>query len=295
MSFVPWITGATRVVGVIGDPIAHSLSPPMHNAAFKEEGLDWVYVPFHVRAESLAAAVEGLRAIGLVGFNVTVPHKVAIVPLLDELDQSARLIGAVNTVVRRDGRWVGYNTDGLGFLRSLQTEAGFEPNGQRVLLLGAGGAARAIGVQLALEGAACVDVANRTYARAVELVSHLGDATGVASHAYDLEQLTPGLTAQYDAIVHTTSWGMAPNSQVPPLLQPELLKPNTLVCDIVYTPQETSLLQAAKARGCPTLPGLGMLVHQAAAAFEMWTEHRAPVDVMYNVLKESLAQRRHTV
>lgn len=285
------LTGAARVVGVIGDPIAHSLSPPMHNAAFAALGMEWVYVPFHVRSEALGAAVAGLAALGVVGFNVTVPHKVAIVRYLDDVDPGARLMGAVNTVVRRDGGWTGYNTDGLGFLRSLRTEAGFEPRGRRILLVGAGGAARAVGVQLALEGAERVDVANRTYERAAALAELLRAQTGVAARPYALSELHPAVTQDYDAVVHTTSWGMAPHADVPPLVPADALHPHQLVCDIVYTPEETSLLRAARARGCRVLPGMGMLVHQAAAAFELWTGRTAPVDVMYNELRKCLQRR----
>lgn len=288
------ITGATRVAGVIGDPVTHTLSPPMHNAAFRHQGLDWVYVPYHVSPENLGVAVAAVRAMRISGLNVTIPHKVSIVAHLDDLDQSARLIGAVNTIANHDGTLVGYNTDGAGFLRSLRIDADFEPRGRKVLLLGAGGAARAIGVQLVLDGAARVDVANRTLLRAQELASHLVDVVGGTSRAHALTDLGEKLLTGYDLIVHTTSWGMAPNSDVPPLIAPEALSPSTLVSDIVYTPKETSLLRAARSRGCPVLEGLGMLVHQAALAYELWTGHTAPVDVMYDVLRDRLAQKRES-
>lgn len=284
------ITGRTRVAGVFGDPVAHSLSPPMHNAAFAELGLDGVYVPFHVRPQHLAAAVAGVRALGLVGVNVTIPHKVTILPLLDEVAKSARLIGAVNTVVNRDGRLEGHNTDGQGFVRSMRAASDVEPADRRVLILGAGGAAQAIAVQMALEGAAEVAVANRTYAKAVSLAEAVS-GIAAATTAYALTALTPAVTERYNIVVHTTSWGMAPSDRVPPLLPPELLHPHHLVCDIVYTPQETSLLRAARERGCAVLEGLGMLVHQAALAFELWTEAQAPAYLMERVLREELAKR----
>lgn len=291
MSSEHLITGETRIAGIFGDPVAHSLSPLMHNAAYAEQDLDWAYVPFHVVPERLASAVAAVGALNLAGVNVTIPHKVAIVPHLHEVDQSARLIGAVNTVVNRNGALIGYNTDGAGFSQSLRMEAGFEAAGKRVLLVGAGGAARAIGVQLALEAAQQVDVANRTLDRATALTAFLTKELGVTSRPYALEDLTPATTEPYDLIVHTTSWGMEPNAAVPPLLMPTALHAHTLVADIVYTPQDTSLLQAARERGCAVLAGLGMLVYQAALAYELWTGRGAPVDVMYNVLREQLAQR----
>lgn len=287
-----FLSGTTRVVGVIGDPVAHSLSPGMHNAAYAAQGLDQVYVAFHVLPERLEQAVQGIRALGLAGVNVTIPHKQNIIPFLDELATSARLIGAVNTVVNRNGILIGHNTDGAGFLESLRTEAGFTPEKCRVLILGAGGAARAIGVQLALSGAARVDIANRTVERAAKLAGFLSAELNVASAAYGLASLTPALTEPYDLLVQTTSWGMAPHDDVPPLLDPEALHPHALIADIVYTPQETSLLRAARERGCRTLEGLGMLVHQAALAHELWTGQKAPVAVMYTALKEQLARRR---
>lgn len=285
------ILGSTRVAGVIGDPIAHTLSPPMHNAAFASQGLDWVYVPFRVTPNRLGEAVAAVRAMNLAGLNVTIPHKVNMLGYLDELDQSARLIGAVNTVVNRDGVLVGYNTDGAGFLRSLRLDAQTEPKGRNVLLLGAGGAARAIGVQLVLDGAVRVDIANRTYAKAETLAAYLTQQVGGQSEPYALGSLTPQVLAAYDIVVHTTSWGMAPNADVPPLVPAQAFAPETLVCDIVYTPRQTTLIRSAAERGCRVLEGLGMLVHQAALAYELWTGQDAPVDVMYTVLRKKLEQR----
>lgn len=285
------ITGSTRVAGVMADPVAHSLSPPMHNRAFALRALDMVYVPLHVKAEALGAAVEAIRALHFVGVNVTIPHKVNIVAHLDTLSDHARLVGAVNTVVNRDGVLEGHNTDGAGFVRSLRKEAGFEPQGRRLLIVGAGGAAQAIAVQLALEEASELIVANRTFDKAAQLAALVEQAGGRA-RAINLADLTPELVAECDALVHTTSWGMAPNSEVPPIMPAEMMHPNLLVCDIVYTPRETSLLRAARERGCAVLPGLGMLVEQAALAFELWTGVEAPVDGMRETLEAALAGRR---
>lgn len=284
------ITGRTRVVGVMADPVAHSMSPPMHNRAFAVRGLDMVYVPLHVKPEALGAAVEAIRALNLVGVNVTIPHKVAIVQHLDTLSEHARFVGAVNTVVNRDGVLEGHNTDGAGFVRSLRKEAQFEPRGRRLLIVGAGGAAQAIAVQLALEGAAELVVANRTVEKAVQL-AELVEQAGGSARAVALSELTADVVAACDAIVHTTSWGMAPDNEVPPIVPTEMLHPNLLVCDIVYTPRETSLLRAARERGCAVLPGLGMLVEQAALAFELWTGVEAPVEAMRETLERALAER----
>lgn len=285
------ITGTTHIVGVWGDPVAHSLSPLIHNAAFGKAGLHWVYVPFRVAPEALPEAVAGLRAMQLHGVNVTVPHKVAICSHLDELSESARLIGAVNTVVNKNGRLVGHNTDGDGFVHSLRVDAGFDPRGRNILLLGAGGAARAIGVALALAGSATVDVANRTWHRAQHLSSHL-QPLGSASKPLRLDDLTPDTTYGYDAVVHTSSWGMTPDDDVPPLLAPEAMHKHMLIADIVYTPRHTTLLRQAEKKGLATLPGLGMLVHQAALAYTLWTGHDAPVDMMLSVLKAELDRRK---
>lgn len=249
-----------------------------------------VYVPLHVKPKDLGAAVEAIRALNLVGVNVTIPHKVAIVPHLDTLSEHARFVGAVNTVVNRDGVLEGHNTDGAGFVRSLRKEAQFEPRGRRLLILGAGGAAQAIAVQLALEGASELIIANRTFEKAVQL-AELVERAGGRARAVAFNELTAQVVAECDAVVHTTSWGMAPESDVPPIIPAEMLHADLLVCDIVYTPRETSLLRAARERGCAVLPGLGMLVEQAALAFELWTGVEAPVDAMRETLEQVLAER----
>lgn len=285
------IRGTTRIVGVIGDPIQHSLSPAMHNASFSEQGLDWVYVPFHVQPDHLRDAIRGMKGLHITGLNVTIPHKEAVAPFLDSLTERARLIGAVNTIHLQQGELIGDNTDGAGFLRSLREEAEFEPAGKNILVVGAGGAARAIGVQLALEGAERVDFANRTVQRAAQLAQFVRQQLEVSAKAYSLSEVKPQMTEKYDAIVHTTAWGMAPNDQVPPLIAAEAMHPQQLIADIVYTPEKTSLLQTAEKKGCRTLPGLGMLVYQAALAYALWTKQDAAVDVMYNVLRKQLQRK----
>ncbi|OGO40796.1 MAG: shikimate dehydrogenase [Chloroflexi bacterium RBG_16_57_9] len=267
-------------MGIMGWPIEHSLSPAMHNAAFAALGLDWVYVPLPVAPDQVREAVQGLRALGFVGASVTIPHKQAVMPWLDEMSAAARAIGAVNTLVVRDGRLLGENTDWLGFLASLR-EAGVEPAGRRALVLGAGGAARAVVYALASVGAKVV-VVNRTHARAEKLVEELSQIPGVKAlagrlHPLAAEGLVPG---ELDLVVNTTSVGMWPRADESPWPEGVPLPAAAVVCDLVYNPLETQLLKSARSSGCRVIDGLGMLVHQGAAAFELWTGVEAPVKVM---------------
>ena len=289
------IDGRTRVVGVFGDPVEHTLSPPMQNRAFAAMGLPYVYVPWHVSAEHLADAVAAIRALRLKGVNVTIPHKVAVLDLLDEVTSQARLIGAVNTIENRDGRLIGHNTDASGFLRSLVEETGVNPQGRRFLLLGAGGAARAIAVQLLLSGARSLVLANRSLARAQQLCHFLnGLVSQTHVEAVALDTTSKGFLralGDADILVNTTSAGMYPYHNEPPLLPGALLRSELLVCDIVYTPRRTALLREAERVVCRVLPGLGMLAHQGALAIEIWTGKQAPVQLMMETLNEELAGR----
>jgi len=280
------LTGAAAVVGLIGRPVAHSLSPRMHNRAFAHLGMDWVYVPFEVADDAVSAALAGVKALSIRGVNVTVPHKTAVIPFLDELTPEAAAMGAVNTIVNDSGRLVGHNTDGSGFVRSLREVAGFDPHGARVLVLGAGGAARAVAIALARAGAERVAVANRTESKARRLAEDVA-RHGASSAGLSLarEPLAAELRAA-DAVVQTTSVGMAGDPSLP--LDPDLLAPRHLVADIVYTPLKTPLLRAAEARGCRTLPGWGMLLYQGVEAFECWTGTPAPANVMREALLEAL-------
>lgn len=291
------VGGTTRVIGVFGDPVQHSLSPAMHNAALAHLGLDYVYVPFHVPQGRLAAACEGLRALQVRGTNVTIPHKVEIQAHLDARSQEAELIGAVNTVVNEDGRLVGYNTDGAGFVRSLREEAAFAPDGRRVLLLGAGGAAKAIAVGLALAGAGEIVIANRTLAKAEAIANVVQSAASTRARALGVAQWPApddaalrAAAAEAELIVNATSLGMHAGAGEPPIIPAAWLQPDHCVCDIVYTPPETPLLAAAKAAGARALPGIGMLIHQGAIAFEHFTGQPAPVAVMRAALLAALGR-----
>lgn len=285
-------TGKTRVFGIFGYPVGHSASPAMHNAAFNACGMDCVYVPFPVAPESLAAAVAGIRAMGLAGVNITIPHKEEVLGFLDELSPEARLIGAVNTIVNADNRLIGHNTDGRGFLQSLEEEAGFRIAGKTVLLLGAGGAARGVSVQLALAGAKKVIIANRRAERAAAIAEVVAGKTGAGAEITDLtEQALARVMTESELIINSTPLGMHPNTGEMPLLPTELLDGTQLVADLIYNPVETTLLKKSKAAGAGTLGGLGMLLYQGVVAFELWTGQKAPVDVMRSALTDHFNNR----
>lgn len=259
----------TRLAAVIGFPVRHSLSPAMHNAAFRELGLDWIYVACEVAPGAVGAAFAGVRALGFGGLSVTIPHKAAALEAVDELTDAARAVGAVNTVVpTAGGRLRGDNTDGAGFLTSLADE-GFDPTGRICAVLGAGGAARAVVHALAGAGAAEIIVVNRTPARA-ESTAALAGATGRVG--------SPGDVVSADLIVNATPLGLAGSQDLP--IDPELLGEGQLVVDLVPNPAVTPLMRAARERGAVAAGGLGMLVHQGALAFGLWTGRPAPVGVM---------------
>ncbi|BFH12706.1 shikimate dehydrogenase [Paenibacillus melissococcoides] len=271
------IDSSTAVFAVIGDPIKHSKSPLMHNAALRELGLNAVYTAFRVAPEQLGQAVQGMRALGIGGMNVTIPHKEAVMAHLDEVDESASVIGAVNTIVNRNGRLIGYNTDGLGFVRSLQEEMISDLRQSRILLIGAGGAARGIAYALLKAGCRRLHIANRTLARAEALARDLSAFGTVA--AVQLGE-RPAIGAhEADIVIHTTSVGMHPDVEAVPF-DPDWLRPDMIVSDIVYNPLETALLREAGKRGCRTHSGLGMFVYQGAIALELWTGAAAPAALM---------------
>ena len=272
------ISGKTKVCGIIGDPIEHTMSPVMHNAAFKKLGLDFVYLPFRVKKEELSRAVDGVRALNIKGLNVTIPHKVAIIPFLDKLDLLAEKIGAVNTIVNDEGVLTGYNTDATGFLQAL-LEQGVEPEGKNIVILGAGGASRAISFILAERGAHLV-ILNRQSGRAEELAQRISQVFKREVKALSLsEENLAQVLARADILVNTTSVGMVPDIDETPV-PAGLLKPGLIVFDIVYNPVQTRLLKEAEAAGAKTINGLEMLVWQGALAFEKWTGQKAPLDLM---------------
>jgi len=285
------ITGQTRLVGVMGWPIKHSLSPQMHNAAFAALGMDCCYVPLPVPPDRVGEAVGGLRAMGFVGCNVTVPHKQAVQDHLDEVSEDAQAVGAVNTLVRRDDTWMGYNSDVPGFLESL-TEAGFVSRGKRALLLGAGGAARSVAYALTQAGAA-VTIMNRTEARAEALACDIADLFPDA--ALDTMPLSPVLlerkAEQADLLVNATTLGMWPEMERSPWPDDLAFPSRLTVFDLVYNPLRTRLIAQAEAAGARAISGLKMLVYQGAISFQWWFGIMPPVDVMYQVCWHELYKR----
>ncbi|RNC67636.1 MAG: shikimate dehydrogenase [Desulfuromonadales bacterium] len=274
------VTGKTTLLGIIGWPVEHSLSPLMQNAALEAMGLDWCYVPFAVREEDLATAVAGLRVLGVAGFNVTIPHKAAIVPLLDRITPEAALIGAVNTVKREGDALVGYNTDGMGFIRSLRHDLGFDPAGKRVLVLGAGGAARAAVASLGQTGAAEVAVANRDTVKGEELAAGFSRQFGgtlFAGMALDIPHIMANFQ-NFDLVVNTTSVGMGGSAFKG--LDLSSMNSGAAVYDMVYSPWETPLLAEAARCGLRRANGIGMLVAQGECALAIWTGSEPPSGVM---------------
>jgi len=267
------------------------MSPAMHNAALAEMGVDGVYVAFDVPPDGLADAVNGLQALGVGGVNCTIPHKQALLPLMDEVSEDAQLIGAVNTIRFRDGMRIGENTDAPGFLADLRA-AGAEPAGKQALVLGAGGSARAVVVALVRAGARVV-VANRTRARADELSAELNaKLQGEPVRALELrEDLLKEVTSGSEIIVNTTSLGMSPNLDEMPGLPLEALRSDAFVYDLIYNPMETRLLREAGKRGVPGRHGAGMLARQGALALEMWLGRPAPAELMEQVILDALQRR----
>ncbi len=274
----------TKQLGVIGYPLSHTLSPIFQQAALDYHAIPATYSAWPTPPECLDDAVESFRGTEYLGFNITIPHKQRLLELVDEVDDMARDIGAVNTVVNREGILTGYNTDAYGFVKSLKEKAGFEPKGKAVLLLGAGGAGRAAAYALAAEGVKALTIANRTVARAEALADEVAARLSPVN-ASSLEDAPDAV----DLIVNSTSMGMASGDgagQSP--LQASSIRQGSLVYDMVYTPALTPLLQCAREAGAQVLGGLWMLIYQGAASFELWTDKKAPTDVMYRAAQQAM-------
>lgn len=281
------VSGKTDVVGIFGDPVAHSLSPRMQNAAIQASVLDAVYVPFHVTAAQLCDAVKAIRAMSIRGVNLTIPHKEASCHLVDELDASAQMIGAINTIVNDNGHLKGYNTDGLGLLKAVKQELGCEVTGKRVLLLGAGGACRAALVALCQAKVSWVGIANRTRNRSQKLVEEFSAKfSGTAFAEYELgSSLLNTCDEPVDLLVNTTAVGLKGEDFGFPVV--DCLKPRGAVFDMVYTPEPTVLLDQARKRGLAAADGLGMLAAQGEAAFALWFGQAPEPHVMRRALDVS--------
>ncbi|MBI3246822.1 MAG: shikimate dehydrogenase [Deltaproteobacteria bacterium] len=286
MSTLTPITGQTRIVGIFGDPIAHTRSPAMQNAGFRALNLPYAYVPFLVHPADLAKAVQAIRAYNLLGVNVTVPHKERIVRYLDDLSTEAKLCGAVNTVVNREGVLFGDNTDGRGFLASLQ-ERGLSPQERDIIIVGAGGSTRAVLVSLIRAGSARITIANRTVAKARALVSTYRTLGNTQLEAVSLDHLEePALLGNATLVVNCTSVGLHGES-FPPLAF--RATPRTcLFYDLLYRPEQTSFLRQARVARRSTVDGRRMLLHQGALAFSLWTSQPAPLEDMTRALNRAL-------
>ena len=279
-------------LGIIGHPIGHSISPRFQQAGLDHLAVDHRYLPYDVPPDLVADFVASLRSEGALGINVTVPHKEAVMPYLDEIDEWAAEAGAVNTIVNRAGRLVGYNTDGYGFLRALRESGGLDPDGKRALILGAGGSARGVVQALLRAGVAELVIANRTLERA-EALAELAANRGVPARPVRLDGLQTGNVSEgADLIVNCTSLGMhhGPDEDASPLPASQL-PPSALIYDLVYNPMLTPLLREAHSVGSSTLGGISMLVYQGAASFELWLERPAPVSVMMDAAMSAMRER----
>lgn len=279
------ISGTTAIYGIFGYPIEHTFSPAMHNAAFRKLAMDACYVPYAVHPDGLEAAVQSILPLGLRGVNITVPHKENVLQYLDDLSDEARHIGAINTIEVRGGRLIGHNTDGRGFLRSLNEDAGFRPEGKKFLIFGAGGAGRAIGFSLALAGAATIAYRDVDTQKADALAGDIQTKTNIPVETVTEEKIA-AYAADASCLINATPLGLKKSD--PLSIKAEYIKRKHLVCDLVYNPPETTLLKTAKARGAQRHRGLGMLLYQGVIAFELWTGKKAPVQVMKNALSRQI-------
>lgn len=277
-----------ELVGVFGHPVAENPTIAMQEAAFQAMSLNWRYLTIEVYPEHLADAFKGLRAMNFQGINLTIPHKVEVLKYLDEVAPDARLMGAVNTVRREGQRLIGENTDGKGFLRSLREDAKVDPQGKKVVVLGAGGAARAMTVELALAGAAHLTLINRSPQRGQELVALLNEKTPIQAEFVPWDK-TYAVPSDTDVLANATSIGLFPKVNDKPDLDYNTVTARMTVCDVIPNPPSTPFLREAAARGAKTLDGLGMLVYQGAIGFKMWTGLDAPVAVMREALAQAFA------
>ena len=285
MDILPTIQEKTKLTALLGSPVAHSISPAMHNESFKQLGLDYVYRAFDVNEEELAKAVDQLKSIGIRGFNLTMPNKNKIVELVDHLSPAAKLIGAVNTVVNDEGILTGYNTDGIGFIQSLK-DIDFDIAGKELTVLGNGGAATAIIAQASLDGASTINIFARPNSRfakrMAKLVADINNTTKATACVYDLadtDKLRDAISSS-TLLVNATSVGMSPNTESSPISDANIFHKNLLVADIIYEPKTTKLLQIASENGCRTCNGMYMLLHQGAAAFKLFTSYDMPVELI---------------
>lgn len=278
------ISGHTRLVCLLGDPVEHSISPAMHNEAFQQLGIDCCYLAFRVGTDTLQEVVDALKKMNVLGFNLTMPDKKKVCELVDELTPAVRIGGAANTVVNRDGRLIAYTTDGIGFMDACK-DSGFDIIGKKMTLLGAGGAARAILIQAALDGVSEISVFSRrnsAWDQTEELIARLNQETSCKVCHYDYGDLQVLKEEIHSSAILTngTSVGMAPNVDACVIPDESFFHKDLMVYDVIYNPRETKLMKMAKASGCQVANGLYMLLYQGAAAFEIWTGQKMPVGII---------------
>ncbi|MDE5780234.1 MAG: shikimate dehydrogenase [Lachnospiraceae bacterium] len=278
------ITGHTGLTGLLGSPVAHSISPMMHNESFRYLNLDYVYLCFDVNTDNLEEAVTGLKTLGVKGFNCTMPVKNKMFELIDEASPAAEIIGAVNTVLNDNGKLIGYNTDGIGYMKAVQ-DAGHNIIGKKMTLMGAGGAATAVCTQAALDGVSDINVfslKDQFYPRAEQLVERINKNTNCKVTLYDLDDknaLYESISSS-DILTNGTPVGMAPNTDACIIEDESIFRPELIVSDVIYNPEETKLMKMAKSHNCPVFNGLFMLLYQGAEAFKIWTGEDMPIELI---------------
>lgn len=289
MELIKIVNGSTNILGIIGDPIEHTFSPELHNTISRHLGVNAIYLPFHVRSENVSDAVMGLKALNAKGFNITIPHKESISGHLDEISNEAMFIGAVNTVKLKNDRLCGYNTDGEGFKRSLIDEHDTTFNEKRVMVLGAGGAAKAIIYTAAINNAKKITIVNRTVERAGRIAEKLNVQNPNLADYLGIDDLRLyDAIKNSDIIINTTSLGMHPDANKSPLNDDIIFLKDQIICDVIYNPQKTRLLSNAQKQGCRILNGLGMLFFQGVSAYEKWMDLKissSDVKMLYECFK----------
>jgi shikimate dehydrogenase len=285
------INGETKPIAILGKSLGHSLSPVMHNFYFRALDLNHIYLPLEVEEKEIEFAIRGLWSLGFIGANVTIPYKRAVMDYLVEISEDAKYIGAVNTLVRSDGGFKGDNTDGRGFINAILEETNWHPRGKSIVILGAGGSARAVGIVLALESSEKITLVNRTLPRAKEIADKITEIGAKAEiMPWDHEQLRKNIS-NADMIINTTPLGMKPNLTESPPINIKWLSQGQLVVDLIYNPLTSRFLEKAKERGCQVVNGLGMLIQQGILSFELWTGKKPPVVGMRELLEKNLGKQ----
>ena len=283
------IDGSTKLTGILGYPVTHSVSPQMHNAAYAKLGLNYCYLPISVKPEDLERVLEGIRILGFAGVNVTIPHKEAVVTHLDEVTKIARLIGAVNVILIQEGRLIGYNTDGPGFIDSLREDAGFDVVGKSAVVLGAGGGAKSVAMMLAQDGVKKLVISDLIYEKAENLCEYINSHFGIAPYACPAKSNElRKLIGNCDLLVNATPVGMHPKVNECPIEEDYIIPGSAVVYDLVYNPLETKFLKLAKKNGAKAVSGIGMLIRQGALAFSLFTEEDASINIMKEAALKAL-------